>query len=167
VHELGHALAGEAFGWASDVVLYWCGGLTFSQRHYNRTPWREIAVSLAGPFAGFGLFGLTLAVLYLIPRDQPIPRNVEFVFTQLIWINLAWGLVNLLPVLPLDGGQVCQSFLIWCRLRDPARIAAQVSVLVAGAASAFFFLYWKENFAGFLFAMLCLQNLASLQGSRP
>lgn len=167
VHELGHALTAEAFGWASEIVLYWCGGLAFSQRSHGRTPWREIAVSLAGPFAGFGLFGLTIGVLYLLPSDQPLPRNAEFVITQLIWINLCWGLVNLLPVLPLDGGQVCQSFLVWCRFRDPVRIAMQVSVIVAGAASAYFFTQWKENFAGMLFAMLCLQNVASLQAPRP
>ena len=166
VHELGHGLAAEAFGWSAEIVLYWCGGLTFSQRHFNRTPWREIAVSLAGPFAGFGLFGLTIAVAYFLPRDQPLPKNVDFIIMQLIWINLCWGLVNLLPVLPLDGGQVCQSFLIWCRFRDPARIAMQIGVVVAGAAAAFFFLQLKANFAGLLFAMLCLQNVANLQAPR-
>ena len=44
VHELGHALMGEAFGWPSEVLLYWCGGLALSQRQHDRTPWREIAV---------------------------------------------------------------------------------------------------------------------------
>lgn len=164
VHELGHGLAAEVLGWPSEIVLYWCGGLTFSHRLHNRTPWREIAVSLAGPFAGFGLFGLTLLVARLLP--QPLHPNASFVILQMVWINLAWGLVNLLPVLPLDGGQVCHSFLIWCRLRNPGRVAVQISVVFAGAAAAFFFTVWKQNFAGFLFAMLCLQNIQSLQSDR-
>ena len=163
IHELGHALIAEAFGWGSEIVLYWCGGLAFSQRQFNRTPWREIAVSLAGPFAGFGLYGLTVGVWHLLPDEETLPISVRFVFYQLFRINLAWGLVNLLPVLPLDGGQVCQSLLSWGRFRDPSRTAMQVSAVVAGVAAVYFFTQWKDNFAGILFAMLCLQNVASLQ----
>ncbi len=162
IHELGHALMAEAFGWASEIVLYWCGGLAFSQRPFNRTPWREIAVSLAGPFAGFGLFGLTMGLVYLL-RGTSLHPTAYIIFAYLIFINLYWGLVNLLPVLPLDGGQVCQSFLVWCRFRDPGRLAMQISAVVAAVAAVYFFTQWESNFAGILFAMLCLQNVASLQ----
>ncbi|MBS0205188.1 MAG: M50 family metallopeptidase [Planctomycetes bacterium] len=168
VHELGHALVAEAFGWASEIVLYMMGGLTMSQRYYNRTPWREIAVSLAGPFAGFGLYGLVLIAegFWLNGRERDVHFNVLLVFRYLEFINLYWGLVNLLPVPPLDGGQICQSFLLWCRFRDPGRVASQIGVLVAGAAAFYFFNYWHSQFAGILFAMLCLQNVVSLQSPR-
>lgn len=166
VHEMGHALMCEAFGWAADIVLYWCGGLTFSQRHHSRTPWREIAVSLAGPFAGFGLYALTELALYLLP-ETPLHPNVYRVIGYLIHINLYWGLINLLPVLPLDGGQVCQSFLTWCRLKDPGHVTAVISMLTAGAAAAYFFnMERRASFAGMLFAMLCLQNMVALQSPR-
>ena len=161
VHELGHALMGEAFGWPSEVLLYWCGGLALSQRQHDRTPWREIAVSLAGPFAGFGLFGLTVGIDYLLPHERHL--NVSLILIYLVYINLWWGLINLLPVLPLDGGHVCQSLLIWCGFRNPVRIAAMIGALVAGGASALFFTHFKQNFAGMLFAMLCLQNVVTLQ----
>lgn len=167
VHELGHALMGEAFGWASEIVLYWLGGLTFSNRNFQRTPWREIAVSLAGPFAGFGLYGLTFAAMQLIPDDLDLHRNVYITLIFLIQINLYWGLVNLLPVWPLDGGQVCQSFLTWCRLRDPVRPTLYISVIVAASAAIYFFNQGARSFAGMLFAMLCLQNIVSLQQQPP
>lgn len=163
VHELGHALMAEAFGWASEIVLYWLGGLTFSNRNYLRTPWREIAVSLAGPFAGFGMYGLTVAATQLLPSHQELHRNVYITLIFLIQINLYWGLINLLPVWPLDGGQVCQSFLTWCRLRDPVRPTRYISVVVAAAAALYFFKEGGRSFAGMLFAMLCLQNIVSLQ----
>ncbi|MEI8379983.1 MAG: site-2 protease family protein [Planctomycetota bacterium] len=163
VHELGHAVMAEAFGWPSEVLLYWCGGLAFSNRHHNRTHWRDIAVSLAGPFAGFGLFGLT-AVVAILLKERPHPI-VAIVIYNLIQINLLWGLVNLLPVYPLDGGQVCQSLLAWLGFRNPVRTSAQISVLAGGAAAVFFFSYLHQPFGGMLFAMLCLQNLATLQTS--
>lgn len=165
VHELGHALVAEAFGWESEIVLYWCGGLAYSQRNHNRTPWREIAVSLAGPFAGFGLFALTLVVAYFLP-DRIDDERVGHVIRLMIFINLFWGVVNLLPVLPLDGGQVCRSFLTWCGLRNPFRASAMIGVLVSGLAAAFFFSVVRMNFAGFLFAMLCLQNIVALQSEQ-
>lgn len=165
VHELGHALMAEAFGWASEIVLYWLGGLTFSNRNIQRTPWREIAVSLAGPFAGFGLYGLTIAAMRFLPDDLELHRNVYITLIFLIQINLYWGLINLLPVWPLDGGQVCQSFLTWCGLRDPVRPTLYISVVVAAAAALYFFNQRPNSFAGMLFAMLCLQSVVSLQQS--
>jgi stage IV sporulation protein FB len=166
VHELGHALMAEAFGWGSHIVMYWGGGLAYSERYYNRTPWREIAVSLAGPFAGFGLYALTKGVMFLSPEDESLNPHVREIFDNLIWINLYWGLVNLLPVLPLDGGQVTQSLLAWLRFRDPVRVAMQISVAIAGAAALIFYTQLKMNMAGMLFAMLCLQNVSALQSPR-
>ncbi len=164
VHELGHALVAEALGWPAEIVLYFGGGLTFSQRHSRRTPWREMAVALAGPFAGFGLFALVVVVEYFLlpPRMLAAYPYLRFALAQLVWINLYWGLVNLLPVLPLDGGNVCRSLLELCRVRDPQRLACQISVPVAGAMAAFFFSI-DARFAGIMFALFCIQNIASLQ----
>ena len=112
IHELGHALVAEAFGWPSEILLYHFGGLAFSQRYHNHTPWRSIAVSIAGPAAGFALFGLIfLSLIFFGHTAWFEDRYVEYAIGQLIFINLGWGLVNLAPVLPLDGGQICRSFL--------------------------------------------------------
>lgn len=163
VHELGHALVAEAMGWPSEVVLYLGGGLAISQRYTRRTPWREIAVALAGPFAGFGLFGLTLAVQWILNRNRLLMHPYRFeVFFDLVWINLYWGLVNLLPVLPLDGGQVCRSLLELLRVRDPQRLTCQIGIPISGAMAAYFFSV-DASFAGMMFALLCLQNITLLQ----
>lgn len=166
VHELGHALVAEALGWPSEIVLYWGGGLAMSQRYSRRTPWREIAVALAGPFAGFGLFALTLAVSYFLNHNGLLfhPYRLEVV-RILVWINLYWGLVNLLPVLPLDGGHVCQSTLELLRVRDPYQLTCQIGVLVSGAMAAWL-LSIDSRFAGIMFAMFCLQNITALQQPR-
>lgn len=165
IHELGHGLMAEAFGWASEIVLYWCGGLAFSHRHHDRTPWKEIAVALAGPFAGFGFFGLVVLIMIFAPASMSAHDAFQFITWSLVGINLIWGLVNLLPVLPLDGGHVCQHFLDWCGLRDPVRAAMYISIPVSMLAATGFFMIGLR-FAGILFAFLCLQNIAGLQAPR-
>ena len=163
VHELGHALVAEALGWPSEIVLYLGGGLAISQRSTRRTPWREIAVALAGPCAGFGLFGLAVAVQWFLTRNRLLLHPYRFeVFFDLVWINLYWGLVNLLPVLPLDGGQVCRSLLELGRVRDPQRLTCQIGIPISGAMAAYFFSI-DASFAGMMFALLCLQNITLLQ----
>jgi stage IV sporulation protein FB len=166
VHELGHALIGEAFGWPSEILLYHFGGLAFSQRYYNNTPWRSIAVSVAGPAAGFALYGLVV-VLTEIASGMGWMDNIylQIAAEQLERINLWWGIINLVPVLPLDGGRVCESLLQWFRIRDFETRTAQVGVLVGGLM-AWWFLTHHERFAGMLFLFLALQNFSTLQQNR-
>lgn len=166
IHELGHALTSEAFGWPSEILLYHFGGLAFSQRYHNHTPWRSIAVSIAGPAAGFAFFGLIELATPMLHRvgwlaDPYVWDAIE----QLEYINLGWGLVNLAPVLPLDGGQICRSFLEWTRLRNFETLALQIS-LVVGGLMAWYFLSHHNRFAGMLFLFLALQSYMSLQQIR-
>jgi Zn-dependent protease len=166
VHELGHAFISEAFGWPSEVLLYHFGGLTFSQRYFGQTPIKSMAVSIAGPCAGFALYGLIrLAIKYWPTSPRDWNEYVQFSVVQLIYINLWWGIINLAPVLPLDGGQICRSFLEWLRLRHAETWALQISVLV-GAVLAIFFFSVKEEFPGFLFGMFTVVNVMTLQQSR-
>jgi Zn-dependent protease len=132
IHELGHALAIARFGGEPSVLLYQGGGLTFGDQ--SDTPWRSIAVSVAGPAAGFLLAG----VVFLLARSHPPQGLAQQVHADLIYANVWWGLFNLLPMLPLDGGNAFESLL---ELRWPARArfwAELMSVLtctaVAGAA---------------------------------
>lgn len=166
IHELGHALISEAFGWPSEILLYHFGGLAFSQRYHNNTPWRSIAVSIAGPAAGFAFYGLIRLVVALSRGAVWLDVDyVQEVIFQLIYINLGWGLVNLAPVLPLDGGQICRSFLEWTRLRDYEVRALQISLIVGGLM-AWYFLSHQSRFAGMLFLFLTMQSFMTLQQTR-
>ncbi len=168
IHELGHALISEAFGWPSEILLYHFGGLAFSQRYHNHTPWRSIAVSIAGPAAGFAFLGVIVLAVRLAGRAEILSNPyVGFAIFQLLHINLWWGVMNLAPVLPLDGGQICRSFLEWIGLRNFEVRAMQVS-LVVGGLIAWYFLsqHEHERFAGMLFLFLAMQNFMALQQLR-
>jgi membrane-associated protease RseP (regulator of RpoE activity) len=104
VHELGHAMAARLFGSPARIMLYGLGGLTVHRPMSSQ--WRSIAVSIAGPFAGFALAAVTFGVAVILPAS---PGIVETLFQFLLFVNVGWGVVNLLPVLPLDGGHVARS----------------------------------------------------------
>src|SRR5438132_7960290 len=97
---------GRVFGAYGHIVLYSFGGLAVGASAL-RNRWQRIAVYLAGPGAGFCLWGLVWLLSRSVEREQLAPLAKEALYS-LDWINLAWGLINLLPIWPLDGGQVCR-----------------------------------------------------------
>ncbi len=166
IHEMGHALAGRLFGWPSDVMLYHFGGVTRFYRQDHWTTGRSVVVSFAGPWAGFLLYGVVLGVKVLILRTPGlINRQVLYAILFLEYINLYWGLVNLLPVPPLDGGHICESLLNHYRPRDGQLWSLRIGTFVGALAAAFFF--WKDmRFVGILFALLAVNNFQQLEQYR-
>ncbi len=135
IHEMGYVLVGRLFGSDGHIVLYGMGGLAVGSNALDRR-WQRIAVCAAGPAADFVLLALVATVLYLsrdaLPGLSPLVRElIAAAFGYLVWINLVWGLVNLLPVWPLDGGQISRDVCsgVW---RDRGvRISLGISTLVA------------------------------------
>jgi Zn-dependent protease len=175
VHEMGHALTALAFGWPPEIYLYGFGGLAIYRPTSGRTTGRSVLISFAGPAAGFLLFGLTLVLgigLVASGWAQGLPqawqeRLGEFIW-DMTWINLAWGLVNLVPVLPLDGGRIAEALLIRFRPWDGPRLAVTLSVVVAIVAAVAFYLN-REHFGtypAFFFGILAFSNFQSLQQPR-
>jgi len=176
VHEMGHALTALFFGWPPEVYLYGFGGLAVYRPTYGRTTGRSVLISFAGPVAGFLLFGLMFALGIVLLASgwlqqlQPAWRDRlgDFVW-DMTWINLAWGLVNLFPVLPLDGGRIAESLLIRFRPWDGPHLTATLSVVVAIVAAVAFYLNreYFGTYPAFFFGLLAFTNFQSLQTRGP
>jgi stage IV sporulation protein FB len=132
IHELAHAAAIGLFGYGpSDIVLGGIGGATMNKRVAK--PWHDVIISLAGPVASFALAFLIAFSYMRMPFAQRDPMLVEFL-PLLVEANIWWGLFNLLPIAPLDGGHAVRNFLrIFLRERNAFRIAVWVAI-VAGVA---------------------------------
>ena len=173
IHELGHAIAGRCFGWPSDVILYHFGGVTRFAHQAGFSTGRSVVVSFAGPWAGFLLYGVVLGVEFYLNKTRPdaglAARRKDaislFAIMQLKWINLYWGLVNLLPVLPLDGGHISESLLERYRPRDGALWCLRISTAV-GALAAAVVLFDRPPLPGILFALLAVENFQRLEQYR-
>ncbi|HMJ53419.1 MAG TPA: site-2 protease family protein [Polyangiaceae bacterium] len=106
LHELGHAAAARAFGAEPSITLHALGGLTqFEPRGMSR-PQRWL-VSFAGPAAGL-MFGIAV---YMGARWLPAVAQGSSIVDTILRVNIGWSLINLLPVLPFDGGQMLSAFL--------------------------------------------------------
>lgn len=159
VHEYGHAFAIRRLGIQPEITLYWMGG---------KTTWREllpvsrpqhVIISLAGPFAGFIFGGLIYAFKHFFPTVvAQLPNLGYWAIGQLLFVNIAWGIFNLLPVMPLDGSHVVEHTLGPKRIRISAGIS-----LVVGIIAAIFFLQRGSWWAAYLMGMGAFQSLRILQ----
>jgi stage IV sporulation protein FB len=76
------------------------------------------------------------------------------IYWDFVWINIMWGLVNLLPVWPLDGGQVTETVLTQVNPYNGRRWTHIISLVVAGIIAVMIFTLSREPFNGVMFALL-------------
>jgi Zn-dependent protease/CBS domain-containing protein len=109
LHELGHSLVAKSQGIkVTSITLFLFGGVAAIERE-SKTPGQAFQVAIAGPLVSLGLFG-GLAILTMALPGTRDPLNV--LARNLAMINLTLAVFNLLPGLPLDGGQVLKS-IVW------------------------------------------------------
>ena len=183
VHELGHALAFRRYGQRSYIVLHFAGGLTIPEpvswgsglANVALSPNQHIFISLAGPGAGFLLAGLVIAIVILTggsilitwPLAVILPfggRILYLLVVILLWVNIFWGLVNLMPVSPLDGGNVARNILIQYDPLDGVRKSLWLSVIAGGIIALIGLVFFRSIFMALLFGLLAFQSYQSLQG---
>ncbi len=161
IHELGHALAMMRHGMRPEITLHMLGGLTSSHGMNRLTRRQRIFVSFAGPLAGFALAALVFLVTIVAPSlVAPLPADagkvslvVQAAVLQLLWVNFGWGIINLIPVLPLDGGHILEDILGPTRTRITATLS-----LIAGSSVALYCLSTKQLWIAFIFGLATLQS---------
>lgn len=186
-HELGHSLAFRYYGIDSYIVLYWMGGVAcptgsgFGKRRVYDDK-AQIVVSLAGPIFNFLLGGLLIGIIYavggtviyfqsgLFPMFYPDLQDTMFKGNQAVMIffraglfaNLVWGILNLIPVYPLDGGQVARAAFKIFDGHNGLRNSLSMSFIVAVLVAVYGFTS-GDQFIGIFFAFMAYSNYQMLQ----
>lgn len=107
LHEISHALAARAFQMpVRSINLHFLGGATEIEGE-AATPWREFVIAVVGPITSLLIGGFAWLMTGLF-EDGLLGYAVAY----LAFANLAVGVLNLVPGLPLDGGRVLQS-VVW------------------------------------------------------
>jgi stage IV sporulation protein FB len=173
VHELGHAAMQRYYGGNPWITLYSFGGLA-SCSDCRRTPGAQILILLAGPLAGFFLAGFVISVLVALQRFNGFELDwvpvrwdyfgsmADIAVFYLLFVNIAWGALNLLPIYPLDGGQIARELFT---LGNPRSGIVQSLQLSAGAAAlvAVYALLNTRIFMCIMFGILAYESFKALQ----
>ena len=106
-HELGHAFAARSFGLQNvEISLHQMGGHTRRDRLTDRW-YKELSINVAGVSAGFAIALLCFAAIVALPLGEVTESWLWLVFR----LNVAWGIFNMFPIFPLDGGQALRNVL--------------------------------------------------------
>jgi membrane-associated protease RseP (regulator of RpoE activity) len=154
-----------------------------------RSPQEQILISAAGPGIQFLLLGILVGLVYaaggrVIPKFEGVvpiltpmggrlmeSRQLFILLFMLMQINFFWPLMNLLPVLPLDGGQIALQVLMQHDPWGGTARALWLSVITGGAIALIAFFFMQETLTAMLFASLAASSFMTLQqmggGRRP
>jgi Zn-dependent protease len=164
VHELGHATVAALCGYPPSIMLYQFGGMAFYQPTHGYSTAKAILITAAGPAFGFSL-GIAAFVATVVIGPGNLTRLADFTLGQLIYVNIAWTILNVMPVLPLDGGNICREVCLAASPRRGIFVALWISIIVAGLIGAGL-MFLRQTFSGLMFLMLAMQNYQELQQRR-
>ena len=190
IHELGHAFAMRYYGQSPRIVLHYAGGLAMADSVTWGSKWASVAlgpnqyliIALAGPVAGFLLATLVIIIVSIVGGSVmmnwlfgfiPLPltammpfggRIVNLIITLLLWVNVFWGLINLLPVFPLDGGHIARNILIQYDPRDGVRKSLWLSVITGALVAIAGLIFFRSIYMALLFGLLAFQSYQFIQG---
>jgi len=154
-------------------------------------PWGRVLISMAGPGAGFlvaflillltllsgchlilslnglGILPIPLLFPYEILLQLENPSNLFFYLVGwfvfgFLWMSVFWGILNLLPIYPLDGGNIARELLVMMDPRQGLVNSLWISIIVAGILAVFCV---KEGsvFAGMFFGFIAWQCYQQIQ----
>lgn len=161
VHEFGHALTAVAFKQKAQIQLVALGGLTSFEGPKLRF-WQQFLITFNGPLFGFFLFVLASLLLQMNFTSRPVLFGI-LKAAQIA--NLFWTVINLLPVLPLDGGQLLRIVLEAFFGLKGFKAALLASSIIAALISFWFFII-QSFLVGAIFFLFAFQSFDSWRKSR-
>lgn len=160
-HEYGHALTALVFGQNPRIELVALGGLTY--HNGQKLPfWKQFFIIFDGPLFGFILVIVATILLQIPTLAQGMTGSI-LSLTRIV--NLFWTVVNLLPVMPLDGGQLLRVILERVFGLKGFKYAIITSIVIATLMSLFFFLT-QAFIIGALFFLLAFQSYDTYRRTR-
>lgn len=136
-HEFGQALACRSVGGTADRILLWpLGGVAFVSPPAR--PGATLWSIAAGPLVNVALLVPTIACAVVFTTKMGFSQNIAHFFTALAVMNGVLLVFNILPIYPLDGGQILQSLLWFVIGRARAlMVVAVIGMIGAGALAVY------------------------------
>ncbi|MEI7809181.1 MAG: site-2 protease family protein [Verrucomicrobiota bacterium] len=166
-HEFGHALACRSVGGQASLIVLWpLGGVAYVNPPLR--PGAQLWSIAAGPLVNVALFPVLLGLYYwgkhhawheAFPDAYLLVKNVAIINTVLL-------VFNLMPVYPLDGGQILRSLLWFPFGRANSLMAASVIGFIGVAGLVLFALYAGSIWMGIMAAFILMNCWGGLIQAR-
>lgn len=158
LHEFGHAMACRQVGGTANRILLWpFGGVAYVNP--PQRPGATLWSIAAGPLVNVALFPLLLG-LFLFARMHGWAHSMHdvYVFARAILaIDVGLLVFNMLPVYPLDGGQILRS-LLWFFLGRGRSLLVVTILSFFGIAGLIGLAVWMRSVWSGAIAVFMLMN---------
>jgi len=159
LHEYGHALVCRQVGGTANEIMLWpLGGMAYVSP--PQRPGATLWSSAAGPLVNVQLLLVFTPVGLIIDRSLKLAKtahNIHSFFLALIGMNGLLLAINLLPIYPLDGGQIIRS-LLWYVLGRARSLMVVVVIGFAFVAGLFGLALLKRSFWLGIIALFILSS---------
>ncbi|MDB4671866.1 site-2 protease family protein [Pirellulaceae bacterium] len=147
-------IAGFALAGLVAFFLVALGGwVQFSLNAYYLPSW-SIELSKGTPFVRE----------FLNTTEFPTNRDlIHSMINYALFVNIYWGLMNLLPVYPLDGGQIAREAMVQADPREGLRNSLWLSVVVGAAIGFAALMILQAAFMAILFGIFAFQSWQTIQ----
>lgn len=137
LHEFGHALACRQVGGTADTIMLWpLGGVAYVDP--PQRPGATLWSIAAGPLVNVALLPVLFGALWTA-RTMGWPQTTHdpYIFLRSVtWIDISLLAFNILPVYPLDGGQMLRS-LLWFWLGKARSLMVAAALGIVGVIGLF------------------------------
>lgn len=155
-HELAHAGTIAMFGYGSShVVLGGLGGVTINER--KARPWHDMLISAAGPISSFALAWICRLIFTNVAVAQQDPM-LKVLLPLMYWAGIVWGIFNLLPIPPLDGGKAFRNLLRTILRENTAFLIAVWIAMLVGAGIVIYALMRRDYFLAVIIGWFTFSN---------
>ena len=152
MHEFGHALACKSVGGQADLIVLWpLGGVAFVSPPHR--PGAVLWSIFAGPMVNIILVPITMAAVHFGPDTG----GLALFLYNIAVVNILLLVFNLMPIFPLDGGQILQSLLWFFMPYERSLMIVSIIGLMGGAALMLFAVTQRELWYIVMAAFIIMQ----------
>ncbi|MFK7918274.1 MAG: metalloprotease [Ilumatobacter sp.] len=165
VHELGHAVAARRTGAHAEISLGFLAGYASYRPSRELKRWEQAWISFAGPLVHITAAVVVLAAMGVNPLDLDQVTDSP-ASAAIFWAGPVIGAMNLIPILPLDGGNIVTHGLDAIVPGRAHRIMLYASIGITVSAAVLLFLVGLQGFVLFI-GFLLITQLQMLSADKP
>ncbi len=155
LHEFGHSLACRRVGGQAEQIVLWpLGGIAYVSP--PQRPGAMLWSIAAGPLVNVALFPVLSIIVMATHGSESLPNAAALFLT--VWkINIGILIFNLLPIYPLDGGQIVRS-LLWFLFGRARSLMIAAIIGFIGMGCMLLLAFWAQSVWIGIIAVFVLMN---------